>query len=63
MAVIAANLLAYYVSSQVLNIPYRFNPGIGLLALFGAAVAVPLAAWLGLRSFLNVPPRTLLQSV
>ena len=63
VAVIAANLLAYYVSSQVLNIPYRFNPGIALLALCGAAAAVPLAAWLGLRSFLNVAPRTLLQSV
>lgn len=63
VAAIAANLLAYYVSSEVLHIPYGFNPGLALLALMGAAIAVPAAAWFGLRRFLEVPPRTLLQSV
>ena len=63
MAAIAANLLAYYVSSQILHIPFDFNPVLALLALTGAAIAVPVAAWMGLRRFLEVPPRTLLQSV
>ena len=63
VAAIAANLLAYYVSSQILHIPFDFNPVLALLALTGAAIAVPVAAWMGLRRFLEVPPRTLLQSV
>jgi putative ABC transport system permease protein len=63
VASIAANLLAYFVSDQVLNIPYQFNLKLALAASAAAAIMVPAAAWLGLRSFLNTPPRALLQSV
>jgi putative ABC transport system permease protein len=63
IATLVASGLAYYVSAYLLDIPYRFNPQLALWALIGAAVIVPFAAWLGLRGFLNRPPRTLLHSV
>lgn len=63
LAIIAANLLAWYVSTQLLNIPFAFNVALGIAALAAAAVAIPLAAWFGMRGFLNVPPRQLLQSI
>ncbi|MEQ1600651.1 MAG: FtsX-like permease family protein [Methylophilaceae bacterium] len=62
VASVAASLLAYYISVQVLNIAYHFNGTLALLALAGAALLVPFAAWLGIRGFLQQPPRQLLQS-
>jgi putative ABC transport system permease protein len=63
IATLVASGLAYYVSANLLDIPYQFNPRLALLSFIGAAVLVPLAAWLGLRGFLNRPPRTLLHSI
>ena len=63
VAVIAANLLAYYISVHIFNIPFTFNFGLALLAMFISACIIPFAAWLGLRSFLNIPPRQLLNSI
>ncbi len=63
VAIVAANALAWYVSAQLLNIPYQFNALLGASALLLSIVAVPLAAWFGVRGFLNLPPRQLLQSI
>jgi putative ABC transport system permease protein len=63
VAVIAANLLAYYMSVHIFNIPFTFNFGLALLAMIISASIIPFAAWLGLRSFLNIPPRQLLNSI
>ncbi|WP_240031968.1 ABC transporter permease [Pseudomethylobacillus aquaticus] len=63
VAVLVANLLAYYVSVQVLGIVYAFNLRFSLLLLMLAALLVPTAAWFGVRSDLQQPPRHLLQSV
>ncbi len=63
VATVAASALAYYVSAYVLSIPYQFNLGLAITTLIGASLLVPLAAWLGLRGFLQKPPRQLLQSV
>ncbi|MCB5187721.1 FtsX-like permease family protein [Methylobacillus caricis] len=63
VASMAASILAYYISSQVLNIPYHFNLLATLTVMAGAAVLVPAAAWLGIHRFLNQPPRILLQSI
>ncbi|HZV97658.1 MAG TPA: FtsX-like permease family protein [Methylophilaceae bacterium] len=63
VATIAASALAYYISTHVLNIPYRFNAKLALLALIWASILVPAAAWFGVRGFLNQPPRQLLQSI
>jgi putative ABC transport system permease protein len=63
IATIVASGLAYYVSVHLLDIPYRFNAKLALLAFIGAALLVPITAWLGLRGFLDRPPRTLLHSI
>lgn len=62
VATSAASVLAYYVSAYILNIPYQFNLPLATMALIGASLLVPFAAWLGMRGFLNQPPRQLLQS-
>lgn len=63
VAAIAANFLAYYVSEYVLNIPFQFNLAIVLGGTLVSATVIPAAAWLGLRAFLNIPPRQLLNSI
>lgn len=63
VASIAANLLAYYVSANILNIPYQFNLTLVVIVMTIAATFIPFAAWLGLRRFLNVAPRQLLNSI
>jgi len=63
IATIAANLLAYYISAQILNIPFHFNATLAFVITLIAAFIIPLAAWLGLRGFLNVPARQLLNSI
>jgi len=63
IATIAANLLAFYISTQVLNVPFQFNVVLALGITLIAAFIIPLAAWLGLRGFLNVPARQLLNSI
>jgi putative ABC transport system permease protein len=63
VATVAASALAYYISAHVLNIPYHFNYTLALLALLSASLLVPVAAWFGIRGFLNQTPRQLLQSI
>ena len=63
IATIAANLLAYYVSAYVLNVPFQFNVLLALSTSLITAFIIPLVAWLGLRGFLNLPARQLLNSI
>ena len=63
VAAIAANFLAYYMSVKILNIPFQFNLTLAMSAMLISAIVIPLAAWLGLRGFLNIPPRQLLNSI
>lgn len=63
VATVAANVLAYYLSVKVLEIAFQFNFALAATAMLMATTAIPLAAWLGLRGFLNVPPRQLLNSI
>ncbi len=63
VATLAASALAWYVSTSILNIPYRFNLLLALMALVSASLLVPFAAWVGMRGYINQPPRKLLQSV
>lgn len=63
VATAAANLLAYYLSVSILNIPFQFNVTLSVSVLLISAAAIPLAAWFGLRRFLNTPPRQLLYSI
>lgn len=63
VAAVVANLLAYYISVKILNIPFQFNFTLAISTMLLAAILIPLAAWLGLRRFLNIPPRQLLNSI
>jgi putative ABC transport system permease protein len=63
VAAIAANTLAYYISLNVLDIPFQLNVTLILITTLIAGCIIPLAAWLGLRGFLNVPARQLLNSI
>lgn len=63
VATVAANMLAWYVSTQLLSITYQFNLMLALIVLLSSIALIPLAAWLGVRGFMNLPPRQLLQSV
>lgn len=62
-ATIAANFLAYYISANILNIPFQFNITLAVSTMLIAATVIPLAAWLGLRGFLNIPAKQLLNSI
>jgi putative ABC transport system permease protein len=63
VATVAANILGFYISVHVLDIPFQFNFSLAITALLIATSAIPFAAWLGLRGFLNIPPRQLLNSI
>lgn len=63
VATIAANLLAYYLSANILNIPFEFNTILAIATMLATAIFIPAAAWFGLRGFLNIPPRQLLNSI
>ena len=63
VATVAANVLGFYISVYVLDIPFQFNFSLAVTALLIATCAIPFAAWLGLRGFLIIPPRQLLNSI
>lgn len=63
VAVLVASGLNYYLSRYVLDIVYQFNLQLALSALVMALVLIPLAAWLVIRAYLNVPPKQLLNSI
>ena len=63
VAAVAANALAYYLSVRLFNIPFVFNVQFSIGIVLLSALLIPVAAWLGLRQFLNVPPRQLLNSI
>ena len=58
-----ASGLAYYLSRYVLDIAYQFNWILAAQSLILAFVLVPLATWLVIRGYLNVPPKQLLSSI
>jgi len=63
VAILIANLLAYVVSIKLLSIAYHFNMLLAIAMTVVAATLVPFAAWLSLRKLINLPPKTLLQSI
>jgi putative ABC transport system permease protein len=63
VAVLVASVLSYYLSHFVLDIPYQFNFALALSVFAIALVLIPLAAWLVIRSYLNVAPKQLLNSI
>jgi putative ABC transport system permease protein len=63
VAVLLANTVAWYLSVALLEIPFHLNASISAIAIMSALLFIPLAAWLVLRSYLNHPPKQLLNSI
>jgi putative ABC transport system permease protein len=63
VAVLLANAVAWYVSTNLLEIAYTWNATITATSVISALLLIPLAAWLVLRSYLNIPPKQLLNSI
>jgi putative ABC transport system permease protein len=63
VAVLVATALSYYLSRFVLDIPYQFNLGLALSVMVIAMLLIPLAAWLVVRSYMNIPPKQVLNSI
>jgi putative ABC transport system permease protein len=62
VASLIANGLAFYISQQVLNIPFSFNWQTSILTIVLAMVLIPMASWWVLRRFLRFSPREILHS-
>ncbi len=63
VALLTANLIAYYVSTQMFELPYSINRMLGLYAYTIAIILIPTAAWFVVRDYLNQPPKQVLNSV
>ena len=62
VASLIANALAFYISQQVLNIPFSFNWQASFLTISLAMILIPAASWWVLRRFLRFSPREILHS-
>ncbi len=51
-----ASAAAWYLTREVLNLPYRFNVPACLIAIIGGAVLVAASGWIATRATLNQPP-------
>ena len=63
VAVVVASGLSFYLSRFILDIPYRFNGLLAFTTFSAALIFIPLAAWLAIKRYLNVPPKQLLNSI
>lgn len=63
VAVLIANVMGAYVSTQLLDIPFHWNVGLSLGVYALALTVIPVAAWAVIRRFLNVPPKQVLHSL
>lgn len=61
IASLASSLLAFFVSSQILHVPYHFNPGMWITALLVGGLGVASAGLLGTRGVVKRPPLEVLQ--
>ena len=62
IAAFGASVLSYVLSTQVLHLPYSFNPWIGLIGISASAVGIALAGMLGTWHLLRHPPMLALRS-
>ena len=63
VAITMASILSFYLSRFVLDIPYQFNIGLVVAVFVLTFLIIPFAAWLVIRSYLNVPAKQLLNSI
>ena len=62
-AAAGASALGYVVGVQVLNLPYTFNPWIGLVGLLAGVIGVTAAGLMGTRATLSTPPLLTLRKI
>lgn len=62
-AALGASALAWGLSRYVLHLSYTFDAALLAWSVGGALAVIPLAAWLGLRKTMNIPPRQILNSI
>ncbi len=63
VAIVMAIGLSFYLSVFVLDIPYQFNVKLAAAVFMLTLIFIPLAAWSVVRSYLNVPPKQVLNSI
>jgi putative ABC transport system permease protein len=56
LAVAGAALAGAFVATQVLQVPYAFDPWLPLVGIGGGALLVCLSGWLATRSVISQPP-------
>ena len=62
IAALGASILSYVLSTQVLHLPYSFNPWLGLIGISASAAGIALAGMLGTWRLLRHPPMLALRS-
>ena len=62
IAALGSSILAFFVSSQILHVPYHFNLGMWGVALVAGGGGVALAGLVGTRSVVKKPPLAVLYS-
>ncbi len=63
VAAFGASVLGWAVSRYALHIPYTFDARLLAWGVGTALCIIPLAAWLGLRGTMSLPPRQILNNV
>ncbi|PPD56118.1 MAG: hypothetical protein CTY10_05820 [Methylotenera sp.] len=63
VAIMMAVALSAYLSIFVLKIPYQLNINLAISIFVLTTLLIPLAAWSVIHSYLNVPPKQLLNSI
>jgi putative ABC transport system permease protein len=62
IAAAGANVAAWYLTRQVLNLPYTFDGTACLIGIAGSTLLVALGGWLATRPVLNQPPLAALRA-
>jgi putative ABC transport system permease protein len=63
IALIVANGIASYVSTYLFGIPFSVNAYLTMSAFLIAIILIPSSAWFVIRTYLNQPPKQLLNSI
>ena len=62
VAALGATGVGYFLSKQILNLPFSFNPWVWVGGIATGGIGIAFAGWLGTRNTLNRPPLQTLRS-
>jgi putative ABC transport system permease protein len=63
LAAAGATATGYLLSDRVFQIPFSANPIVWALGIFGGAITVTLAGWLGTRGMMRLPPLAVIRQL